>query len=100
MKIDRRIYSDGVISKVVYWLSKDYLVTRSLVGDEAEELNLTYLVSGVSLSEKDCAKVVCPMLNDFKLREIISAEAKDIKTILYAKAFADDECFSEEDITD
>jgi His-Xaa-Ser system protein HxsD len=100
MKIDRRIYSDGVISKVAYWLSRDYQVTRSLVGDETEELHLTYLVSGVLLSEEDCAKVVWPMLNDFKLREIISVETKEIKTILYAKAFADDECFSEEDITD
>jgi His-Xaa-Ser system protein HxsD len=39
-------------------------------------------------------------LNDFKLREVVANETRDIKTILYAKAFADDEDFSEEDITD
>ena len=39
-----------------------------------------------------------PLLNDYKLREIISNETKEIKTILYAKAFAEDENLKEEDI--
>jgi His-Xaa-Ser system protein HxsD len=30
-------------------------------------------------------------LNDYKLRDIIESETHDIKTILYAKAFVDDE---------
>ena len=36
-------------------------------------------------------------LNDYKLREIVIAETKDIRTILYAKAFADCEDFSLEE---
>ena len=39
-------------------------------------------------------------LNDFKLRQIVADETRDIKTILYAKAFAEDEDLSEEDIHD
>ena len=35
-------------------------------------------------------------LNDYKAREIIATETKDIRTILYAKAFADCEDFDEE----
>jgi len=31
------------------------------------------------------------MLNDYKLRQTIDDETRDIRTILYAKAFADDE---------
>ncbi len=38
------------------------------------------------------------MLNDFKLREIISIETKNIRTILYAKAFGEFDELTEEDI--
>ena len=37
-------------------------------------------------------------LNDFKLRERIKEETKDIRTILYVKAFSDCDNLTEEDI--
>ena len=37
-------------------------------------------------------------LNDYKLREQIDQETKDIKTILYAKAFSEFDELTEEEI--
>lgn len=33
--------------------------------------------------------LISQQLNDYKLREIVEKETHDIRTILYAKAFAD-----------
>lgn len=93
--VDRNIYSDSVISKVVYWLSSEYVIKRlSDTNNENIEINV---------DPKNAEKIETKffqMLNDYKLREVIAKETKEIKTILYAKAFADDENFSEDDITE
>lgn len=49
------------------------------------------------LNEEELKKRFLQRLNDYKLREIIFEETKDIRTILYAKAFADCDDFSMED---
>lgn len=97
IKVDRRIYNDNVISKVVYWLTGDYKIVRTSLDEFTEELTL---VSANGIETKDLENRVWAMLNDFKLRQIVADETRDIKTILYAKAFAEDEDLSEEDIHD
>ena len=64
IKVDRNIYSDSCISKVVYDFD---------VNDFWDKMN------------------------DFKLREIINTETRDIKTILYAKAFGEFDNLDEND---
>lgn len=96
IEIDRRIYNDSVISKAIYWLSGDYVIVRSLLNDITESISIT---TG-SISEQDLEVKLLQTLNDFKLRQIVADETRDIKTILYAKAFAEDEDLSEEDIHD
>lgn len=93
--IDKNIFSDSVISKVVYWMSSEYVIRRS------SEANIETIE--INVDNKNAKKIeekFFQLLNDYKLREIIARETKEIKTILYAKAFADDEDFSEDDITD
>ena len=82
--LDRNIYSDTCISKVVYWLSGKYNVCRQL--NDAEEL-LT--INGEIDNEDELNFLIYQSLNDYKLREIIETETHDIRTILYAKAFAE-----------
>lgn len=94
IEIDRNIYSDIVISKVVYWLSSKYIIKRAVLGD-TEELDIKFREG-----EKEITEEFYRLLNDYKLRELVAKETKEIKTILYAKAFADDENFSEDDITE
>ncbi len=94
LRIDRNIYSDSCISKVVYWLSGLYTIERNLAGNE--EL---ITVSG-SFDEDGLKKEFFEKLNDYKLRGIIDAETKDIRTILYAKAFGDFDGLTEEELTE
>jgi His-Xaa-Ser system protein HxsD len=99
MRIDRRIYSDNVISKAIYWLAKDYAIQRTLIDDFSENV-IAVPNNGQPLNDDMWASRLTESLNDFKLRELVAIETHDIKTILYAKAFAEDESFSEDDITD
>lgn len=86
LKIDRNIYSDACISKATYSLSKDYAISRNLEGN-IEILNIIPL--GEKQEQCDIEAQVFNTLNDYKLRQVIEDETHDIRTILYAKAFAD-----------
>lgn len=93
LQIDRKIYSDSCISKVVYWLSDQYAIDRHLEGD-------VEIITIEGVDDELCfKKIFFEKLNDFKLREIIESETKDIRTILYAKAFGDFDDITEEEIT-
>ena len=98
IKIDRKIFNDSAISKTVYWLSGEFSFQRKLEGD-SEFITITPKL-GVSMNEQDIEMMFLDKLNDYKLREIITCETKDIRTILYAKAFADDDNLSEEDLNE
>lgn len=92
LDIDRNIFSDSCISTVVYWFSNQYTIQRSL---QASIESLT--IDNVS-DEKQFRLEFFQKLNDYKLREQIDKEAKDIKTILYAKAFGEFDKLTEEEI--
>lgn len=89
LTIDRQIYSDACISKVVYWLSAQYAIERSLNGN-TETLSISRN-DGQPFDGNELHAQCLQMLNDYKLRQTIDDETRDIRTILYAKAFADDE---------
>lgn len=92
ISIDRNIYSDSCVSNVVYWLSASYTIQRGIEGS-SEVLE----IDGVE-NEDAFKRDLFLRLNDFKLREIVESDTKDIKTILYAKAFGEFDNLSEEDI--
>ena len=91
--IDRAIYSDACITKSIYALSKDYDCQRSLDGTKE---SVEIAPRDTSISEEEIRHKFIQTLNDYKAREIIASETKDIRTILYAKAFADCDDFDEE----
>ncbi len=97
IKIDRKIYDDAAISKTIYWLSNDFSFQRVLEGD-LELITITPKL-GTDVSEHDIELAFLDKLNDYKLRGIIYDETRDIRTILYAKAFADDDNLSENDLS-
>lgn len=55
---------------------------------------------GTDMTDQDIEITFLDKLNDYILRGIIAEETKDIRTILYAKAFADDDNLSEEDLNE
>lgn len=94
LRIDRDIYSDSCISKVVYWLSGQYPIIRHLDGHEE------IITIDCDVEEKEIERSFYEKLNDYKLREVINIETKDIRTVLYAKAFGDFDDLTEEEITE
>lgn len=90
--VDRTIYSDACISKCIYALSKEFDCQRSLHG----AIESVKIQSRGEMEEENVRHIFLQTLNDYKAREIIATETKDIRTILYAKAFADCEDFDEE----
>jgi len=96
LTVDRKIFDDAAISKTIYSMSADFTFQRLLEGD-TERITITPK-PGVNKSEQDIEVEFIDKLNDYKLRGIIANETKDIRTILYAKAFADDDNLSEDDL--
>ena len=87
LRVDKTIYSDSCISKSVYALADRYSILRSSDGGD-EILDIKPLCSG-SCDEDFIKATIINTLNDYKLRCIIEEETKDIRTIIYAKAFSD-----------
>lgn len=80
--IDRNIYSDACISKAVYSLSDKFSFVRSLK-DNVETIEMI----SKDNEYEDIKDILYEKLNDYKLRQIIVEETKDIRTLIYAKAF-------------
>lgn len=87
MEIDKRIYNDTCISKAIYSVMDKMTISRTILSDIREKVDI--LCPDAELASNE--KIFINALNDFKLRGIIEAETRDIRTILYAKAFEDDE---------
>ena len=89
--VDRNIYSDSCISKVVYLLSEKFSIARTFVNN--------YEILTIIHKTDDDFDVndFWNKMNDFKLRENINTETRDIKTILYAKAFGEFDNLDEND---
>ena len=88
IEIDRNIYSDSCISKTIYWFSSSYVCERKFI-EEKEYIDITPNDKTSDTNEESIKTVFLQALNDYKLREIVREETKDINTILYLKAFAD-----------
>lgn len=87
MKIDKRIYNDTCIAKAIYALSDKMTILRKTVSNIEEDLEVFCDSDEMALNER----LIINALNDFKLRGIIETETRDIRAILYAKAFEEDD---------
>ncbi|MBR3980200.1 MAG: His-Xaa-Ser system protein HxsD [Bacteroidales bacterium] len=93
IEVNRNVYDDVVISQVVYWHSDDFVITRN-VNDNTETITLHPRDIHITNEEKErVLQQFQQDLNDFKLRQIVAQETKDIRTILYIKAFANNDDF-------
>ena len=95
VEIDSDIYSKDVIAKVVYWLSRDFTIMQNIDG---KDLMLS-LESQNVVNWDEVKKRFSQMLADYQMREVIAAETRDIKNILYIKAFANvEELLADEEV--
>lgn len=96
IKVDRNIYSDTCISNAIYWLSDRFICKRNIQGNKEYISLIPKALNDVTNEEIETA--FWERLNDCKLRDIIEKETRDIRTILYVKAFSDYDDLSEEEI--
>jgi His-Xaa-Ser system protein HxsD len=95
IEIDRQIYNDTIISKAVYWHTTNFIVDRIVNGSTE---TIMFQAKANNFPKNECKNVLTKFnqdLNDYKLRQIIEQETKDIRTILYVKAFANNDDFEE-----
>lgn len=86
IKVDTKIYSDDCISRTVYSMCEHFFIKRELAPDG----EIIDLVSKKNIIVDDeIEQIFFERLNDYKLRAIIDNKTHDIRTILYAKAFAE-----------
>lgn len=90
--IDTEIFSDSTIAKVCYWLNRDFIVSSNKA-DKTVELCIESIKEEISWPH--IQQEISQLLSDYQLREIINTETKDIRTILYVKAFANLDEFEE-----
>lgn len=94
-RIDSNIYSKEVVAKVVYWLSRDFTIMQNIDGKDW----LLSLESYNVVNWDDVKRHLSQLLTDYQMREVITAETKDIKNILYIKAFTNlEELLADEEI--
>jgi His-Xaa-Ser system protein HxsD len=87
--IDPLIFNDTVITKTFYWIQSDYLIYWSSLVDKNQ--NITLEKKSGLIDETDFFKLknqISQNLIDFKNRDIVNQETKNIRDILYVKAFA------------
>lgn len=96
LTVDTSIYDNWVIEKVLYWWTKDFIVTR----ENKKESH----IQTISLQLKDgheyigfqtLKERISNDFIDFKNRQTIAAETANIRDLLFAKAFANNDDFVE-----
>ncbi|MEA5006919.1 MAG: His-Xaa-Ser system protein HxsD [Rikenellaceae bacterium] len=93
--IDVSIFSESVITKVLYWYSEFFVIywNRNKSTHEITlELkpNKSHFYTFESVTQKFNQDLI-----DFKNRDLIISETKDIRNILYVKAFANNDDFED-----
>lgn len=93
LNIDTNVFSKSVITKVLYWLNKDFVVQTS----SQDQMFLVELESKKDIDWNNMKNIISTLFNDFQMREVIESETHDIRNILYIKAFSNIDNFTEYD---
>ncbi|WP_455638525.1 His-Xaa-Ser system protein HxsD [Parabacteroides sp.] len=94
--IDASIFSENVITKALYWYTEFYDIYWSKKNDNVHEVILKLKPNtNKSYPFEYVASKFNQDLIDYKNRDLIMHETKDIRNILYVKAFANNDDFED-----
>lgn len=95
------IFSEQVISKMAYWLSENYCVYWDKKSEEEQILLFEKKQDIITGDEyKSMKEKINQLLIDFKNREIIHQETRNIRDILYVKAFSNNDDYEDFSLKD
>lgn len=94
--VDIQIYNDAVISKVLYWQTDLYLISRNTSTDTIQSIELKKK-DGIFTQEEvgQLERKLNQDFIDYKVRDIVVQETRNIRDILYVKAFANNDEFED-----
>ena len=96
-RVDNEVFSNRVIAKVLYWLSGNFIISSVQDGKfTLVKLRSKETIYDWSYVEAKISELFC----DYAMREVIIDETKDIRNILYIKAFSNIEDYTEYDISE
>ncbi|WP_298614631.1 His-Xaa-Ser system protein HxsD [uncultured Odoribacter sp.] len=96
LSIDLTIFNEKVVSKVLYWLTDQYLIYWQNKSGTIQDIILEK--KELPISEQDfkyLKEKISQDFIDYKNRDIIIEETKNIRNILYVKAFANNDEFED-----
>lgn len=94
--VDIQIYNDTVTSKVLYWLTDLYLINRKTLTDTIQSIELRKKDGIFTQEEVDqLERKINQDFIDYKVRDIVGQETRNIRDILYVKAFANNDEFED-----
>lgn len=79
-------YNESVLNKCFYWYGKDYNV--NITENDTDYVIELSTVNGEILNQDILVHKINRDLNDFRLRDIVASETKNIRELLIAKAFS------------
>lgn len=98
--IDTSIFSESVITKALYWYTEFFDIYWSEKNDNVHEVILKLKPNtNKSYTFEYVASKFNQDLIDYKNRDLIMYETKDIRNILYVKAFANNDDFEDFNLT-
>lgn len=94
--VDLSIYAERIVDKVLYWWSSDYTITRiNNPGTTLQSITFAAPVPILQEQFQSIAQKLSADFIDYKNRAIVESETRDLRNILYAKAFANSDDFVE-----
>lgn len=101
LAVNISIFSEQVISKMAYWMSENYCIYWDKKSKEEQILLFEKKQGAITDNEyKSVKEKINQLLIDFKNREIIYQETKNIRDILYIKAFANNNDYEDFSLKD
>jgi len=86
--VDPDIYSIDILYKCLYWYGDLFSTSILKVNDSRIEVTLTPLSESVLDNFEGLRNKIARDLIDFKLRDIVTKETKNIRELIIAKAFS------------
>jgi His-Xaa-Ser system protein HxsD len=90
IKVDKKLYSEDVLYKCLYWYTGKYNISIETFDDQYNYVSIK-LPNSLSISEENAKQLNEQLLRDlidFKLRDIITKETQTVRELIIAKAFA------------
>lgn len=94
--VDRYIYDDKVISKVLYWMLDFFIIERTSINEKSENIILEKKNGAINTFDfVELKKKIAQDFIDYKMRDIVNVETQNIRDILYVKAFSNNDDFED-----